>query len=353
MHRSSLASRRFLARRVALVVALMLPAWPGLGAQARAGDRPTAARVATGLCPSSPVFCRQPLDAGRSKLALSDKGGDSQGLGWKFTKGEATQLADYGSPLETDDFELCLYDDGVLVATFQMPAGGTCPTRECWRDRGTQFLYKDKEATPDGMTLAKLAVGVRDGDTKIILKGRGANLALPSLLDISGVLDVRLHRSSGADCWGASFSPPFRSQDASKLKAASDAPVGPTTTTSTTSTTLLFPEWSDIHAKVIGPICGGCHGGSGGLDGLAECASGYAALVNVPSVALPSMDRVEPGDSTLSWIMHKIDGTQKNFNASCQGGFCGSRMPLGSPLSQNRRDTIRAWINDGAINDCP
>jgi polyvinyl alcohol dehydrogenase (cytochrome) len=130
----------------------------------------------------------------------------------------------------------------------------------------------------------------------------------------------------------------------------------PTTTTSTTSTTLP-PSWAAIQAAVIGPVCGGCHGGAGGsagLGGLDACSTGYASLVNVPSTELPSMNRVQPGDPTMSWIIQKLDGTQSVFNAQCTGGSCGSQMPIGQPqLSQGVRNSLRTWIMNGAANDCP
>ena len=65
------------------------------------------------------------------------------------------------------------------------------------------------------------------------------------------------------------------------------------------------------------------------------------------------MNRVLPGDPTMSWLMQKLDGTQTAFDAQCTGGFCGSTMPLTQPqLSPGVRDSIRAWITNGAANDC-
>ena len=104
---------------------------------------------------------------------------------------------------------------------------------------------------------------------------------------------------------------------------------------------------------MIGPTCGGCHGGSGGLSGLATCNSAHAALVGVASSENPTMDRVDPGNPGTSWLMHKLDGTQDWFVGTCGGGFCGSQMPLGGELSVDVRDAIRFWILEGAANDCP
>jgi polyvinyl alcohol dehydrogenase (cytochrome) len=143
------------------------------------------------------------------------------------------------------------------------------------------------------------------------------------------------------------------------LDVACDAVVPVTTTTTTTpgsstTTTTLPASWAAIQANVIGPRCAGCHGGSGGLSGLDGCLTGYSVMAGVPSTALPSMKRVEPGDPDRSWLMVKLDGTQDRFDAQCAGGFCGSAMPPGAVLlAPEQRAAIRAWIRDGAQNDCP
>jgi parallel beta-helix repeat protein len=130
-----------------------------------------------------------------------------------------------------------------------------------------------------------------------------------------------------------------------------------TVSTTTTSTSTTLPaSWAAIQAAVIGPTCGGCHGGSGGLDDLADCNLGLADMVDVPSLRLPAMDRIEPGDSANSWLVHKLDGTHTTFEPGCTGpgGSCGNQMPLGGPfLAQHIIDSLKAWIDAGAPNDCP
>jgi outer membrane protein assembly factor BamB len=126
-----------------------------------------------------------------------------------------------------------------------------------------------------------------------------------------------------------------------------------TTTTTSTTTTTLPPSWAVIQANVVGPTCGGCHGGNGGLSGLSGCNTGYAAIVGVPSTELPTMNRVQAGDPTMSYLMLKLDGTQHTYDAQCTGGSCQAQMPLGGQLSQGVRDAIRTWIMNGAANDCP
>jgi hypothetical protein len=131
-----------------------------------------------------------------------------------------------------------------------------------------------------------------------------------------------------------------------------------TTTSSTTTTTssTLPPSWAAIFTAAIGPSCGSCHGGSpgvAGLGGIDGCITAWQQLVNIPSSELPSMDRVEPGLPASSFLMHKLDGTQGQFNAQC-GGSCGGTMPINQPqFTIAVRDSVRAWITNGAANDCP
>ena len=309
-------------------------------------------------CTPAPSACRFPIEAGKSKLVLKDKTPNtSDGLSWKWTKGAITPKADFGDPIGGDDYELCLYEDGALVRGFGVPSGGICRTRPCWKDIGKGFAYKDPDRTPAGIQAAKLVEGLIAGKSSVKLKGKGGLLAVPDLSDLTGVLDVQLQRTAGVPCWGARYTPPFRKNDGVTLLALSDAP--PVTTTSTTSSTTTttnppLPIWSAIHAEVIAPRCGSCHGGSGGLTGLGDCDTAHANLVNVPSTELLGMDRVEPGDPVDSWLMHKLDGTQGWFTADCEFDFCGSQMPLVPPLlTTETRDAIRQWITDGAVNDCP
>jgi len=91
----------------------------------------------------------------------------------------------------------------------------------------------------------------------------------------------------------------------------------------------------------------GCHGGGSPAQGMnLSAGQAYQSIVGVPSVELPSMDRIEPGQPDQSYLVNKIQGTQASVGGS------GQRMPLGmSPLSQDDIDTIRSWVEAGAINN--
>lgn len=87
----------------------------------------------------------------------------------------------------------------------------------------------------------------------------------------------------------------------------------------------------------------GCHDRLGQQSQLVLTADrSYAAIVNVPSVELPSVRRVAPGDPANSYLYRKITGA----------GITGDRMPQGGPpLSDAQIALVRDWIRRGAPND--
>ncbi|HYB99486.1 MAG TPA: FG-GAP-like repeat-containing protein [Candidatus Limnocylindrales bacterium] len=176
------------------------------------------------LCSSTPSpSCRETIRLGGAKLSMSNGGGDAQAFSWSWGSGEATSLGDFGDPLSADSYELCIYQDDVLIQGLRMPAGQNCPLKPCWTQTTTAWSYKDKELTPGGISKAKLGSGVT-GKAKIQVKGKGQILDLPAIDDLEGVLDIQLQNTSGSVCWGATYSPPFALQDDDSLKAISDAP---------------------------------------------------------------------------------------------------------------------------------
>jgi hypothetical protein len=97
---------------------------------------------------------------------------------------------------------------------------------------------------------------------------------------------------------------------------------------------------ADIQASVFTPTCAtaGCHSGGAPAAGMSlEDGQTFNNVVGVPSVGMPSLDRVEPGDPDNSFLVRRIEGT------------FAPQMPLGgAPLDQALIDDIREWISDGA-----
>lgn len=104
---------------------------------------------------------------------------------------------------------------------------------------------------------------------------------------------------------------------------------------------------AQLQTQIFSASCSGCHSGptSGNLPAgmnLSTTADSFAALVNVASLQVGSLNRVTPGDPDNSYLVQKLEGT----------ATVGGRMPQGGPfLDQATVDSVRQWITDGALNN--
>ncbi|WP_123630806.1 c-type cytochrome domain-containing protein [Salinisphaera orenii] len=107
---------------------------------------------------------------------------------------------------------------------------------------------------------------------------------------------------------------------------------------------------SVIFSKDIQPIlnerCVVCHVRGAEQGNLAlDRRNALANLVAQPS-SQSGLARVEPGDSTESYLIHKLKGNQLEVGGS------GARMPLGSgPLTKKEIAKFESWINEGAAGN--
>jgi hypothetical protein len=106
----------------------------------------------------------------------------------------------------------------------------------------------------------------------------------------------------------------------------------------------IEPTLTSIQSNVFTPICSVCHsptpavGAPPGFDLSTEGAS-FASLVNVASVQVGTLDRVEPGNPNQSYLVQKLEGTAAQ----------GVQMPAGgTPLDAGTIAAIRQWIANGA-----
>jgi cysteine-rich repeat protein len=164
-------------------------------------------------------------DAGKASLLL-DAAKHKASFAWQ--KGTVA-FADLGTPTDAADYALCLYSYDGALARLDVPAGGTCSGRDCWRQTGkpatpTGFVYKDRLAASDGVR--SLALKAHDaGRAKLSLAARGG--AVPALdLGTAGLaapVTAQLVHEGGA-CWGASFeAADTKKSDASVFKAQRSA----------------------------------------------------------------------------------------------------------------------------------
>src|SRR5262249_31657481 len=131
----------------------------------RDGDGCSAACILE-LCGTAPDPTCLGTPARASSLgivAASNPGGDK--LKWQWTHGAATAADDFGDPLATTPFALCIWDEADaatphLVRHLRLPAGESCAGRACWASSASGPLrYRDADASPDGFRQLQLTPG--------------------------------------------------------------------------------------------------------------------------------------------------------------------------------------------------
>jgi hypothetical protein len=131
-------------------------------------------------------------------------------LSYKWVKGAVTQNTEFGDPVNTDPYGLCVFAPNKVLQMIA-PAGGTCGTKPCWKVLGIKgFSYKDSLRTNNGIDKIVLKAGL-DGKAKTQLKGKGANLpTLPLPLTLPAIVQLQ---SPGNACFEATFDTPGMSQN--------------------------------------------------------------------------------------------------------------------------------------------
>ncbi len=176
----------------------------------------------TPVCAATPRPCRTPAVAAKSALTMTNVAVAARdGFAWTWAKGAATAKPDFGDPLATTGYDLCVYDAGTLVMGAAAPPAGLCPKTPCWRSRKHGFTYADRTRTPNGLKGITLRAGGA-GKSRIAVSGKGSALPLPNLANVTGPVDVQLQRSDGGPCFGTRFSPPFKKHLTTKLIDKSD-----------------------------------------------------------------------------------------------------------------------------------
>ena len=150
---------------------------------------------------------------------------DVVGQGTHWLQGATT--ADFGDPLTSTSYSLCVYDESAGVPTLVVaalaPAGGTCFNGQpCWKALGNRgFKYVDKDDTPHGLHKLVLLAGGQ-GHAYVFAKAHGPNLILPTLpLQQNPTVTVQVIHSGGG-CWEGTFNAPAISSSGSQFRDSSD-----------------------------------------------------------------------------------------------------------------------------------
>ena len=144
-------------------------------------------------------------------------------LTWNWWRGSATQKQEFGNPLSTTNFNLCVYDERAgtpqLVMSEHVAAGAICGTRACWKETATSFKYADSKRQNGPISSLLLKAGT-DGKAKITMKGKGTQLGMP-VLPLHEQNTVTVQLSNGAACWEAHYGNSKRN-DMFEFSAAAD-----------------------------------------------------------------------------------------------------------------------------------
>jgi len=173
------------------------------------GPTPTPTRTPTTTptlpppaCAPTPEVCRTPAVGNKATVVLRDNATDTKdSLVWRWIKGAATMKSEFGDPVNTHDYELCIYAGGTLVANTTIPAGGS------WDDRTSGYRYSDRTGMAEGIQTIVLRAGT-DEKAYITVRGKGAGLDMPNVNMLASPLTMQLKREGGTVCWGATYSFP-------------------------------------------------------------------------------------------------------------------------------------------------
>ena len=165
------------------------------------------------------AVCSAPAQPRGGSLVLKNKNGKSR-LVWKWSRGLAVDVAEFGAPPAFDDYTMCVHVQDGGGATLLVEA--VAPAGPAWDDRGAKgFRYKEKSGVPDGMTQVRLRPGA-EGKAKLKAKAKGGHFDLGGLgLDSAAVVTARL-KGPGAACYGFELAAPFSKNDATRFSDKSD-----------------------------------------------------------------------------------------------------------------------------------
>jgi hypothetical protein len=178
------------------------------------------------ICGSVPISgCRRQVEPQKGSLTMKNKTpDDGDRFIWKYSKGDLTPKADFGNPLGTTDYEVCVYDgNNDLVTRACAPAAGVCDGNPCWKETVHGYKYRNRAVGGGGRVNGlqiMLKEGVAAGKTTIKLSGKGVAPALPAM-PIAQPVTVQLV-NGGNVCWESTYSTPAGRNDAVEFKDKGD-----------------------------------------------------------------------------------------------------------------------------------
>lgn len=155
-----------------------------------------------GVCQGSAqpfLGCRLPVTAHQASVDLRNKTPDTgDQFKWNWKRGAATTVAEFGNPLTSTGYTLCVFDSTggtptVAMAESIAPGAG-------WRAAGTGFSFSGAGTAVGAVKLKAGAAGI----ATIGLKGKGVCSGVPTL-PLTQSPTVRVQLSNGTTCWEADY----------------------------------------------------------------------------------------------------------------------------------------------------
>lgn len=177
-----------------------------------------------------------------------------------------------------------------------------------------------------------------------IVNSRRAACALVALLVVApGCGDD----GGGTDTDGGTGTTPGTGTGTMTTPTTSDGTTDGTDTTGSTGNMGMLSHAADIQPIWDANCVTGCHvaGGTASAWFLLTSDVAYTSIVNKASISFPTLTLVVPGDPDMSYLMHKIQGTQ----ADVGGGTASMPQPPAMPLADADVQKISAWIEQGAM----
>ena len=169
-----------------------------------------------GICVSAPpTGCKTAL---KSILLIKDNADNAKDkLVFKWLKGQQTNQSDFGNPVSSTNYKLCVYTNGLGTSLLKAAVGFDSVKWKPVSDKG--YKYKDPGGSAAGVTNVLLKGGAA-GKSKGLVKGKGANLPDPTLGSLPLPVTVQLVNSGTNVCLQSTFvSGDIKKNDAAQFKA--------------------------------------------------------------------------------------------------------------------------------------
>ncbi len=172
------------------------------------------------LCTAAPAAGCRLATSGSASVQLKDNADDTKDqFKWKWAKGAATAVTDFKDPVGgSATYRVCVYDGSANsqpLMEMDVPPGGTCGTKPCWKASGTTGVsFKNKAGTTTGLTGMKLKAGTA-GKAQVQTAGKGVNLPMPTLgLTLPVTVQLLIKDVSSTECWQTTFTVQKRNDSA-------------------------------------------------------------------------------------------------------------------------------------------